>query len=84
MNEVEKRVWEALKKVKDPELKVSMVEAGLIKKVEERDGVVTVEFTLTTPFCPYTDLLALAIKKAVESVDGVKEARVRVVGFQLR
>ncbi len=83
MNEIERKVWEALKKVKDPELKVSMVDAGLIKKVEEKDGVVTVEFTLTTPFCPYTDLLALAIKKAAESVEGVREARVKVVGFGL-
>lgn len=82
MNDIEKKVWEALKKVKDPELKVSVVEAGLIKKVEERDRVVTVEFALTTPFCPYTDFLALAIKKAAESIEGVKEVRVRVVGFQ--
>ncbi len=83
MKEIERKVWEALRKVKDPELKVSMVDAGLIKKVEERDGVVTVEFTLTTPFCPYADLLALAIKKAAESVEGVREAKVRIVGIKM-
>ncbi len=83
MNEVERKVWEALRKVKDPELKVSMVDAGLIKRVKEENGIVTVEFTLTTPFCPYADLLALAIKKAAESVEGVKEARVRIVGIKM-
>jgi len=51
MNRIEEKVWEALRKVKDPEPKVSMVDAGLIKKVEGRDeGIVTVKFTLTTPF----------------------------------
>lgn len=58
MKEIEKRVWESLKGVIDPELKTSVVDAGLIKRVEERDGVAYIDMVLTTPFCPIADLLA--------------------------
>ncbi len=79
-NRIEEKVWEALRKVKDPELKVSMVDAGLIKKVEERRHCDS-RVHLDHPFCPYTNLLALAVKKAAESVEGAKEVKVRVIGF---
>jgi len=81
MKEIEKRVWESLKGVIDPELKTSVVDAGLIKRVEERDGVAYIDMVLTTPFCPIADLLALAVKKAAERVKGIKEAKVKIVGY---
>ena len=79
--EIEKGVWEALRKVKDPELKVNVVDAGMVRTVRVRDGVVEIEFALTTPFCPYTDLLLMAVRKAVEEVEGVRDVRIKVVGF---
>ncbi len=81
MKEIEKMVWESLKGVIDPELKTNVVDAGLIKKVEERNGVAYIDMVLTTPFCPIADLLALAVKKAAERVKGIKEAKVKIVGY---
>ncbi len=81
MKDVEKRVWESLKRVIDPELKLNVVDAGLIKKVEERDGIAYIDMVLTTPFCPIADLLALAVKKAAEKVEGIREAKVKIIGY---
>ncbi len=79
MNDIERSVWEALKKVKDPELRKSVIDLGLIRKIEEKNGIVQIDFALETPFCPFLNFLVLAMKKAAEKVDGVKEVKVKVI-----
>ena len=46
-------VLEALKTVRDPEIPVNLVDLGLIYElIVNKDGIVYVEMTLTTPACP--------------------------------
>jgi len=74
------RVLEALKTVHDPEIPVNIVELGLIYElIANRDGTVYVEMTLTTPACPVAGALPGQVKDAAASVDGVKDARVKLV-----
>ena len=53
---VESKVRESLKSVEDPEMKISVIELGLIYGIneEQREGGVHVEvdMTLTSPGCP--------------------------------
>ena len=74
------RVLEALKTVQDPEIPVNLVELGLIYELlVNRDGTVYVEMTLTTPACPVAGGLPGQVKEAIAAVDGVKDARVKLV-----
>lgn len=78
--ELQARVLEAMKTVRDPEIPVNLVDLGLIYDLlVNRDGTVFIEMTLTTPSCPAAGALPGEMKAAVESVEGVKEARVKIV-----
>jgi FeS assembly SUF system protein len=74
------RVLEALKTVHDPEIPVNIVELGLIYELMvKRDGTVYVEMTLTTPACPVAGALPDQVKEAAAAVEGVTDARVKLV-----
>src|ERR1700733_8077691 len=78
--ELMERVLAALKTVRDPEIPVNLVDLGLIYElIVNRDGTVYVEMTLTTPACPVAGALPGQVKDAVAAVDGVSEARVKLV-----
>jgi metal-sulfur cluster biosynthetic enzyme len=77
---LERRVWEALYGVEDPEMPVSVVDLGLIYGVDVgEDGSVEVEMTLTYTGCPARDMLINEVKQAVADVDGVEDAGVTLV-----
>jgi len=50
---LEDQLRTALREVYDPELGMSVVELGLIRKFEWEPDQVEVTMILTTPFCPY-------------------------------
>ena len=61
-------IWTALRQVPDPELGVSIVDLGLIRRVELEPGVVLVEMTMTSPACPLGALLLEEVEQAAQSV----------------
>lgn len=62
----EDEVFEALRKVMDPEIGLSVVELGLIRKLELSEDKAHVTMILTTPFCPYGPQLLEQSRKTVE------------------
>jgi len=76
---VERRVWEALYKVEDPEMPISIVDLGLIYGVSVADGVASVDMTLTYTGCPARDMLLNEVKQSVAAVDGIDEAEITMV-----
>ena len=76
---VERRVWEVLYKVEDPEMPISIVDLGLIYGVEVDDGTATVDMTLTYTGCPARDMLLNEVKQSVSAVDGVDSAEITLV-----
>ena len=73
-------VLEILKEVSDPEIGVNVVDLGLVYRVlVEHDGLVNVEMTLTAPGCPMHDTISRTAEMAIETLDGVKEAKVHIV-----
>lgn len=63
----EKKVWQALKEVIDPELGINIVDLGLVYELKVEDGRVYLKHSLTTPACPlapiFNQLVAGALKK---------------------
>lgn len=76
---VERRVWEVLYDVEDPEMPISIVDLGLIYGVSVDDGVASVDMTLTYTGCPARDMLLAEVEQSVSAVDGVDEAEITLV-----
>lgn len=78
--ELQAKVLEALKTVRDPEIPVNLVDLGLIYElIVRKDGTVYVEMTLTTPACPVAGALPGQVQQAVAAVAGVNDVRVKLV-----
>jgi FeS assembly SUF system protein len=74
------RVLEAMRTVHDPEIPVNIVELGLIYElIANKDGIVYIEMTLTTPACPVAGALPGQVRDAVAEVEGVNDVRVKLV-----
>lgn len=76
---VEANVWEKLYRVEDPEMPISIVDLGLIYRVEIEDGTAVVDMTLTYTGCPARDMLLGEVEMAAASADRVDDAEIRLV-----
>jgi ring-1,2-phenylacetyl-CoA epoxidase subunit PaaD len=70
-------VWAALARIPDPEIPVvSMVDLGVIRDVDVRDGTVRVEFTPTFLGCPALEVMRDAIADEVRALGAKPDVRV--------
>ena len=74
----EKDVRNALKGVKDPELGLDLVVLGLVYDIEVIGGKVETTISLTSPLCPVAGQIVEDAKKAIEGVEGVESAEVKL------
>jgi ATP-binding protein involved in chromosome partitioning len=75
------QVTEALRAVIDPELRRSIVDLGMVRSIELRDGgKVEVVVSLTTPGCPIRNHFQQAVAANVAALEGVTEVG---VGFDV-
>jgi ATP-binding protein involved in chromosome partitioning len=75
------QVTEALRAVIDPELRRSIVDLGMVRSIEIRDGgKVEVVVSLTTPGCPIRNHFQQAVASNVARLDGVTDVG---VGFDV-
>jgi metal-sulfur cluster biosynthetic enzyme len=72
-------ILSALRTVKDPELNVNVVDLGLVYTIQQHDGEIDVEMTLTTPACPAGPEILRNAVAALEKLDGVTKANVKLV-----
>ncbi|MCX7865924.1 metal-sulfur cluster assembly factor [Limisphaera sp. VF-2] len=75
----EGQIWEALRRVVDPELDCNIVDLGLVYGLEVRDGRVHVQMTVTSPGCPLQEMLVAGVQQALRDVPGVADVSVEVV-----
>jgi metal-sulfur cluster biosynthetic enzyme len=74
------QIIEALKPVQDPEIRIGVVDLGLVYDIDVSDeGEVTIKMTLTTPACPYGEILLAQVHRAVEELEGVTKVQVVLV-----
>jgi ATP-binding protein involved in chromosome partitioning len=75
------QITEKLRAVIDPELRRSIVELGMVRSIEVKDGGrVEVVVSLTTAGCPIRSHFEQAVAKQVSELDGVSEV---AVGFDV-
>ena len=72
-------IVDALRTVMDPELNVNVVDLGLVYTIQSREDEVDVEMTLTTPACPAGPEILRNAVAALERLDGVSKANVKLV-----
>jgi metal-sulfur cluster biosynthetic enzyme len=67
--------------VKDPEVRTSIAELGLLDEVEVDGGRVTVRFHLTSPLCPakFAGAIGQGIRRRVARLPGVEAVEVVLV-----
>jgi metal-sulfur cluster biosynthetic enzyme len=78
-----KQIGEALKPVFDPEIRMSIVDLGLVYGAEVGRGEtglsVKVKLSMTSPACPYGPMLLASTHSALAKLPGVKEVDVDLV-----
>ena len=79
--EVEARLWLALREVEDPEIPVSVVGMGLIVSIAYRpeERAVDLELTYTAMGCPAMDFIQDDIRERLLAEPDVDEVRIEVV-----
>ena len=72
-------VFQALRKCRDPEIPVNIVDLGLIYDVRIAEDLVNVKMTLTTQGCGMGGYISQEAEEQIRSLPGVREARVEIV-----
>jgi metal-sulfur cluster biosynthetic enzyme len=76
----DEEIRDVLRTVEDPELRMSILELGLIYGFEiDEDGLVTVNLTLTSPACPVGPMLQGMIFHKLTQLEGVNDVEVNLV-----
>ena len=74
------RVRLALRKVKDPELNLNIVDLGLVYDIVADDaGKVDVDMSLTSPGCPAGPQIMGDVERSVKAVPGVADLNINLV-----
>jgi len=78
----EAEIMQSLRDVEDPEMKMSIIELGLIYavRIEEGDEGVhaEIDMTLTSPGCPVAPEIMAAVHRSALSTDGVDSVHVNL------
>jgi metal-sulfur cluster biosynthetic enzyme len=76
----ERDVWGALAEITDPEIPVSLVDMGMIYRVDVTpEGVVEVDLTFTSIGCPAMEMILEDIDRIVGNLPDVRRVEVDVV-----
>jgi len=75
----EEAVRAVLRKVKDPELNLSIIDLGLVYEVGVDGTEVHVKMSLTSPGCPSGAEIISGAQEAIEGVEGVTKVDVELV-----
>jgi len=74
------QVFDALKHVIDPELGINIVDLGLVYEIEvTEEGVVHIDYTLTTMGCPIGPLIEHQMESFLSGVRGVTSVEPEMV-----
>jgi len=74
------QIMDALKPIEDPELRIGIVDLGLIYNVAVRDNNdIDIKMTLTSPGCPIGPELTGAVEMTLSKLDGAGKVNLELV-----
>ena len=73
------QVKAALRRVKDPELNLNIVDLGLIYDVNVDGAVVNIDMSLTSPGCPSGPEIMTDAERQIRAMPGVEDVVVNLV-----
>ncbi len=74
----EEEIMKFLADVEDPEMKISVIDLGLIYGLKIDSSHVEIDMTLTSPGCPVAPELMAAVHRAALMADGIESAHVNL------
>jgi metal-sulfur cluster biosynthetic enzyme len=69
----------ALRRVKDPELNLNIVDLGLVYGIAVDGAKVSIDMSLTSPGCPSGPEIMTAAEQQIRALDGVEDVAVNLV-----
>jgi metal-sulfur cluster biosynthetic enzyme len=69
----------ALRKVKDPELNLNIIDLGLVYDIRVEGAEVQIDMTLTSPGCPAGPQIMTDIERAVKAIPGVGHVALNLI-----
>lgn len=75
----EDTVRAALRRVKDPELNLNIVDLGLVYAIAVAGPKVSIDMSLTSPGCPSGPEIMTAAEQQIRALDGVEDVAVNLV-----
>ncbi|MFD1419201.1 metal-sulfur cluster assembly factor [Companilactobacillus keshanensis] len=72
-------VKQALSKIIDPDMKIDIVNLGLIYDINLNDDTCTITMTMPTRSCQYGESIVSKTKKTVENLDGITNCIIDLV-----
>ena len=69
----------ALRKVKDPELNLNIVDLGLVYDIRVDGAEVQVDMTLTSPGCPAGPQIMTDVERALRAMPGVDDVGINLI-----
>lgn len=69
----------ALRKVKDPELNLNIMDLGLVYEVAVEGPLVLIDMTLTSPGCPAGPQIMNDVERTVKAIPGVERVAINLV-----
>ncbi|HJM12970.1 MAG TPA: iron-sulfur cluster assembly protein [Candidatus Thalassarchaeaceae archaeon] len=74
----ESNVFDSLKDVEDPEMKMSVIDLGLIYSIRIDENHAEIDMTLTSPGCPVAPELMAAVHRSAIKTEGIETAHVNL------
>lgn len=75
----EEQIYQKLKDVIDPELRINIVDLGLVYAVKFTKGQAHIKMTLTFPGCPLGFIIEEAVNQYVGSIEGIEKVNLELV-----
>ena len=75
----EDQVKAALRRVKDPELNLNIVDLGLVYRINVEGAKVSVDMSLTSPGCPSGPEIMVDAEEQLRALPGVEDVLVNLV-----